>query len=73
MEAIVVLVDDRQRFVQRCERLVEATGLGIRLSQHAEIVGDAEFGASATKLLQPISKERQRLVSAAMKSNPAPL
>ena len=38
VEAIVVLVDDCQRFGQRCERLFEAPGLGIRLSQHAEIV-----------------------------------
>ena len=73
VEAIVVLVDNGQRFVQRCERLLEAPGLRIRLSQHAEIVRNTEFGAGATKLVQAIEKERQRVVTAAGSSNPAPL
>ena len=66
LEAIVVLVDDGQRFVERRERFLDTPGLGMRLSQHAEIVGDTELGAGATKLAQAVEKERQRVVTAAL-------
>ncbi len=71
--AVIVLPGNRQPFVQRLERVLEAPGLRVRFAQHAEIAGSPHGRPGGPEGTVSLQENRQPFFPPVLKEQPRPL
>ena len=70
---VIVLLGDRQPFVQRLVRILKARGLRVGIAQHAEVRRNPHFRPGGPEGTKPLEEKWQRFLAPALQEHPRPL